>query len=474
MRKHFEQQLLLGTIPISEVKIRHNPRDHMANLLAALKYIFVTPKWNKQIFELLAEKLQSKKKKTGRNGMSLWEIFILAQTRLCMNLGYDDLHNLSNYHTLLRGIMGVQQSDFSEGKQYSYQNIYDNISLLDDDLLKEINEIIVKVGHEIFKKKSLDLSLKTDSFVVETNTHFPTDYNLLWDCIRKCIDIIEKLGLPKWRKSKDWRKKLKCLNREIGRVSSNGGKNKGERLINSAKAYLQKTQNLNKKIEEVLSYDFTKEKELQLQIDLLCYNEMLLTHIDLIERRIIKGEKIPHGEKLISIFQPFVEMINKGKRNVEIGKKVAITTEENNLIVDWKICNKESDSEILIPIIDNLLSKYKIKRLSVDKGFSSKENKELLSLYIEKVIMPKKGKLNKKEKEEEKEVGFTKYRKKHSAIESNINELEHRGLNRCPDRKESNFNRYVGLACIAYNLHKIGQSILRKKQRKDITLKQSA
>lgn len=474
MRKHFEQQLTLGITPISEVKIPHNPRNHMANLLAALKYIFITPKWNKQIFELLEEKIQSTKNKTGRNGMSLWEIFTLSQTRMCMNLGYDELHDLSNYHTLLRGIMGVHQKDFSEGKKYSYQNIYDNLSLLEDDLLKGINEIIVKVGHEIFKKKSPDLCLKTDSFVVETNTHFPTDYGLLWDCIRKCIDIIEKLGLPKWRKSKDWRKKIKNLNREIGRISCNGGKNKTERLINSAKLYLNKTNNLNKKIEEALRYDFTEEKELKLQIELLYYNEMLLKHIDLVERRIIKGEKIPHGEKVISIFQPFVEMINKGKRNVEIGKKVAITTEENNLIADWKICNKESDSEILIPIIDKLLSKHKIKRLSVDKGFSSKENKELLSLYIEKVIIPKKGKLNKEEKGEEKEKLFVKYRKRHSAIESNINELEHRGLNRCPDRKESNFNRYVGLACIAYNLHKIGQTILRKKQRSDITLKQSA
>ena len=63
MRKHFEQQLTLGITPISEVKIRHNPRDHMANLLAALQYIFITSKWNKQIFELLEEKIQSTKKK---------------------------------------------------------------------------------------------------------------------------------------------------------------------------------------------------------------------------------------------------------------------------------------------------------------------------------------------------------------------------------------------------------------------------
>ncbi len=44
--------------------------------------------------------------------------------------------------------------DYSLGKSYEYQNIFDNVSLLDESLLKEINEVIVKVGHEVFKKKS--------------------------------------------------------------------------------------------------------------------------------------------------------------------------------------------------------------------------------------------------------------------------------------------------------------------------------
>ena len=48
----------------------------------------------------------------------------------------------------------------------------------------------------------------------------------------------------------------------------------------------------------------------------------------------------------------------------------------------------------------------------------------------------------------------------HSAIESNINELEHRGLDRCPDRSAVNFSKYVGQAIIAYNLHKIGKELI--------------
>jgi len=477
MRKSFDQQLTLGVTPISQVKIPVNPRDHMANLLAALQYIFVNPKWNQEIFDLLNKKIQGSKKKTGRPGMSLWEIFVLAQIRLCMNIGYDELHNLSNYHSLLRGVMGVQKSDFSEGKQYSYQNIYDNIGLLEDELLQEINLIIVKVGHEVFKKKSADMSLKVDSFVVETKTKFPTDYGILWDSIRKSLKIIEKLGFPKWRKSKSWKKELKSLMRSVGMISSRGGRNKTERLKKSVEAYLKKTLKLKLKIEESLKLLSAKTESSKLLKSLEYFHSMLLKHMDLLERRILKEEIILHEEKIVSIFQPFVEMINKGKRNVEIGKKVSITTEENNLILDWRICKKESDSEIIVPTIEKLKLRYKLKRLSVDKGYSSKSNKEKLSPYLEELIMPKKGKLNKKEKAEESRAFFIKYRKKHNAIESNINELEHRGLDKCPDRTEKNFVRYVGLSCIAYNLHKIGQKMLKnilKRRKKMLKPKQSA
>jgi hypothetical protein len=60
------------------------------------------------------------------------------------------------------------------------------------------------------------------------------------------------------------------------------------------------------------------------------YREMLTKHIDLLDRRLIKGESIPHQEKVFYIFQPYTELIKKGKLrpNVEIGKKLAITTDQ--------------------------------------------------------------------------------------------------------------------------------------------------
>ena len=126
------------------------------------------------------------------------------------------------------------------------------------------------------KKANAPLCLKTDSFVVETETHFPTDYNLLFDSGRKCIETIKKLDIPGWRKSNSWTKRLKGLMRELGRVSSSGGKNKTERLKKATKAYLKKTKSLLKRIQEALLLDFKTEKELLLLINLEYYNKMLI------------------------------------------------------------------------------------------------------------------------------------------------------------------------------------------------------
>jgi IS5 family transposase len=55
--------------------------------------------------------------------------------------------------------------------------------------------------------------LKTDNYAVKTNVHFPTDLNLLWDSLRKCLDTVEKLQaltpVKGWRKIKYIRKTLK-------------------------------------------------------------------------------------------------------------------------------------------------------------------------------------------------------------------------------------------------------------------------
>ncbi len=91
---------------------------------------------------------------------------------------------------------------------------------------------------------------------------------------------------------------------------------------------------------------------------------------------------------------------------------------------------------------------------------------KVFSIFLPWTELIKKGKRNKAEKAIESAPAFKKLKNKHSAFESNINELEHRGLGRCPDRTQENFKRYEGLAITAYNLHKIGRELLPQRRAK--------
>ena len=203
---------------------------------------------------------------------------------------------------------------------------------------------------------------------------------------------------------------------------------------------------------------------------LLCLNryiEFSDKFIDLLDRRLLQGEHIPHEEKVFSIFEGYTEWITKGKLspNVELGKKLAITTDQCDLIVDYRIMEKQSDVEMVIPIAEELLPRYDVNSWSFDKGFWHKENKALLEKHVDRVVMPKKRKCNKEEQAEESHRSFKLLRNRHSAVESNINELEYRGLDRCPDRGYGHFKRYIGLAVAAYNLRKIGQQLIAIQRR---------
>jgi transposase, IS5 family len=486
MRKRFEQQLEIGVKPILETPILLKSRDDIPGLIMALLVIYKTPSYNEQIFNILEDIILKGKKETGRIGLNLWQIFVLAQYRLALNLDYDRLHYMTHSDSILRQLLGIETESTFKRIEISYQRIIDNVHLLDNDALKKINDVIVEFGHnEVFKKKEkVALFVKTDSFVVESNVHFPTDYNLLWDASRKVLDIVNWYtskypSTEGWRKSHDWFSSLKNLSRAIGQASASGGKGKNEKIIQVAKQYLTKATALSTKINNTKdSFPMNDIADIAKIFELEKFIELLNKHIDLVDRRLIKGEKIPHEEKLFSLFEQYTEWINKGKSrpNVELGKKLSITTDQYGLIIDYHIMENESDSEIVLSTADRVLSKYNILSWSFDKGYWHKDNKWILSTEVPTVIMPKKGKCNKQEKEEEGSAKFKKLRNQHSAVESNINELEHSGLDRCPDKGFHGFKRYVGMGIIAHNLQRIGKELLkqerasRKKNQESILL----
>ena len=475
MRKRFEVQYELEATPIEELKIPTRSRDEMPPVLRALQYIYTTPELNQKIFELLESKVTLGKKRTGRPGMTLWEILVLATIRLTRDADYDHLHYMATTDNLIRGLLGACR--FGEtNKDYSLQSIKDNIGLIDDETLEQVNDLVVEAGHELIKKKDEKLNVKIDSYVLESNVHFPTDVNLLYDAARKCLQLAQRLAtraqLPGWRKSQYWRNQFKSQCGQVSKFFVFGGKKREEKLQNATKTYLKLARELSQRLDSAEA-DFETSAKICIKQEILLkelqlFKEYLDKQVDLVSRRILDGDKIPHSEKVFSLFEPYTEWIQKGKagRRQELGLKLTVATDQFGFILCHKIMQEQQDKDMAVPIAkDLLLRKYNIQSMSYDKGFWAPENHRALSELVEDLVLPKKGKLNQEEFEREHSKTFIALRKQHSAVESAINCLEHHGLNRCPDKGLSHFKKYAALGILACNLHKIG-NLLQEKERK--------
>jgi hypothetical protein len=313
--------------------------------------------------------------------------------------------------------------------------------------------------------------------VVQTNVHYPTDLNLLWDGQRKCADLIKPLverhSMEGWRKLKAWRRSLKSQMIRLTRLLSGGGVHKEQRQKEAVAAYLRDSYRFEQKVHETIQRLAAPSAvvEVMKREALNYFHTMMIQQLDLVERRLIHQEKIPHAQKVFSLFEPHTEFIKKGKLfpPVELGHKVLLTTDQNELILDYRVMEQPSDKDEVIALADRLLGRFgsrAIKSLSFDKGFTREEDRSLVELYICEVIMPKCGKRNAVEELRESGRSFQRLRRKHHAIESDINALEHHGLDRCPDKGYDGYTRYIGFGVLAYNLHKIGSRVLAERARR--------
>lgn len=471
MRKVQEFQMKLGEVDISKIEFDPRARDEMPKLLKGLQYIYCNTETREKVFEILEKAIPEKiDKNNGRPGMDLWKILVLSVVRVNCNIDYDRLHDLANNHQTLRKMLG--HGIYNENR-YPLQTLKDNIGLLTEEILSEISELVVHSGHKLVKKKEDALNGRCDSFVLETNVHFPTDINLLFDAIRKVMELISKSEIPGYRQSKHNLKKIKKLFRKIQNLRHSSSKNEvlkdtKEKEIKSAyERYIKESGHFLLKVKKDLELSLLDEKKVEELEIYIFHAERQISQID---RRVLNGENIPHNEKVFSIFEPYTEWISKGKAGVpvELGLRVCILEDQFGFILNHKVMEKETDEKATVPIVRETKSKFSdLRSCSFDKGFYSPGNRRELEKILEEVILPKKGKLSEVEKEKENSESFVTKKRKHSAVESGINALENHGLDVCPDKGIDGFKRYVSFAVLARNLQILG-NILQKKELKQI------
>jgi hypothetical protein len=467
MRKIVQEQVKMGEIDISAIDIELDSRDEIPQLLRGFQYLYSNTALRNRIFRELWRMVPDDVDiSNGRTGMDLWSILVLGTIRLSCNWDYDKLQEIANNHCTLRQMLGHGIFDYD--KRYPRQTLCGNIRWFTNDILDDINRIVVQAGNQqLGLRKDDTLHCRLDSFVVETDVHFPTDINLLWDAIRKSLEIghhlAEDLGIEGWRQTRHNLRTTKNLFRRIQKLrdkkqrESTQYKELIREYIESGEEYFKRARSSFCS----MGYGCTPMQSLRIE-NLLYFVKCGETLCKQIRTRCLYGKTIPQNEKMFSLFEPHTEWIVKGKSgiNQELGIRVGILECDNGYILLGRVMQQEIDEEVAIPMITEAKKRYpQLSSCSFDKGFHSPDNQQKLAKILDTVILPRKGKLDADELAIEQSEGFKNLRRKHSAVESAIHALENHGLDMCPDHGIDGFERYVALAIVARNIQLLGRRL---------------
>ena len=449
---------------IDELIGHHHTRDDIDKLIMGYNTILNTPILRDAIINILSSSLNLSNN-TGRQGMDYWSMFVFGSVRVALDIDYDRLQNLVNNHASLRRVVGI--GDLDGHKQYGLTALKDNIGLISEDLLDNINTLIVKEGQTLVHpySQNTQLNCRADSYVAMTDVHFPTDISLLFDAVRKVIELVAKLcksnNIKGYRQYKQNRNKLKKLMHK----ARNSKKRKEAQTKVSHQEYIDCAIKQLGKAETQLEILKSSGITFIYKDEFEKYRKYAKTFIDQIERRVLKGETIPHKEKIFSIFEPHTEWVSKGKMGVpvELGVKLAIVQDQNQFILHHHIMQNQQDVDVAKNLVLSVKQKYgNIDSISLDRGFWSPENEAVLKEYVCNVVMPKKGYKNQERQAIETGKEFTKLRHKHSAVESGINCLQEHGLKKVPDKGIEGYKRYIAFGIVGYNIHLLGAIVLSR------------
>jgi IS5 family transposase len=352
-------------------------------------------------------------------------------------------------------------------------------TVLSPAVTEKIHERVVQVAREhgvVHGRR-----LRTDTTVVESNVHYPTDSTLLGDGMRVLSRALERIA--KQCKSGavevvNHARAVKYRLLEISRAAKSQTEASRRRMKTSYEKLLATTGQVVRQATGVMK-EWQKGSLKVVGKLVLVETQIgqLRRFIPLVEKvieqtkeRLWKGNTRVMG-KVLSLFEPHTEVIRKGKAHKpnEFGRLVRIDEVENGIVSGYAVLEgNPADTNSFLPALENHREKFgkAPERAVADRGFFSAQNERTAQeLGVEKVALPARGPLSKKRAEQQKQRWFRRALRWRAGSESTISTLKHPfSMLRALYKGERGFRRYVGWCVITKNLF----SIARYKQRRKL------
>lgn len=260
---------------------------------------------------------------------------------------------------------------------------------------RQVNELLGRYGVE--QGAINPKVIRTDTTVVESNIHYPTDSSLLWDSWRVAARLLER-ARKIVRKSVPHRfhsRKIKGLYLNITRYMPSKSESRQQRVKAAFRTLIERVEGI-----VAIAGDFCKEyrssnnPELSaVALQLQAYLPSMQTVAATARRANVKGETVPASARVFSLFEPHTELIQRGRRQkpVEFGHKVLLCETAEKFITDYEVYEKQQpDCDLTQPVIERhekLFGERPVV-LAADKGFCPEKSKfeELAKLVVNLAI----------------------------------------------------------------------------------------
>jgi len=331
-----------------------------------------------------------------------------------------------------------------------------NLKLVSAEAWETINRQLLKqaVSDGIEKGRMV----RVDCTVTASNIHHPDDSSLLWDCVRVLARVMARARDDFGIVFTDHRRRAKRRNLNIQNAKTKKKRTKLYRdllkVTHRTVGYAERAAAALEAHEDADLMAVVKAKGLAME--LREYLPLALQVIDQTERRVLRGEKVPSSEKLVSIFETHTDIIVKDRRDTLFGHKLCLAGGKSGLITDCVIeRGNPADAKLAKKMIKRQMDIYgrAPRQTAYDGGFASKVNLgDIKALGVKDVVFHKKCGLEISDMAKSTWV-YKKLRNFRAGIEGLISFLKRCfGLDRCAWRGFASFKAYTWASIVSSNL----------------------
>ncbi len=356
-------------------------------------------------------------------------------------------------------------------------------ALLSPEITEQIHQRVVGLARE--QGVAQGRKLRTDTTVVESTVHYPTDSTLLGDGIRVLSRSLVRIAAECKEGALDvvnHGRAVKHRLLEIRRAAKSLTEANQQRMRDSYQKLVGLTRGVVRQASDVLQR-WTKGglkvvgKLLRVEAQI----GQLRQFLPLVEKVITQTkERVWGGNchvegKVLSLFEPHTEVIRKGKAHKpnEFGRLVRIDEVENGIVSGYQVLpgNPADTTAWMLALQQHQACFGRAPKMATaDRGFFSAQNeREAQELGVKKVALPARGRLSAKRAKQQKQRWFRRALRWRAGCEATISTLKHPfAMLRATYKRDPGFQRYVGWCVITKNLFSIARYQERRRSHGQI------